>query len=46
VIPIPEIIRQLKDIYSALEKRDPETAGRLMEHHVRYFIDHIKSQLL
>ncbi len=46
VIPIPEITRQLKDIYSALEKREPETAGRLMEHHVRYFIDHIKSQLL
>jgi len=46
VIPIPEIIRQLKDIYSALEKREPETAGRLMEQHVRYFIDHIKSQLL
>jgi DNA-binding GntR family transcriptional regulator len=46
VIPIPEILRQLKDIYSALEKREPETAGRLMEQHVRYFIDHIKSQLL
>ena len=46
VIPIPEIIRQLKDIYSALEKREPGTAGRLMEQHVRYFIDHIKSQLL
>jgi DNA-binding GntR family transcriptional regulator len=46
VIPIPEIIHQLKDIYSALEKREPETAGRLMEQHVRYFIDHIKSQLL
>ncbi|NWF53771.1 MAG: GntR family transcriptional regulator [Syntrophaceae bacterium] len=46
VIPIPEILHQLKDIYSALEKREPETAGRLMEQHVRYFIDHIKSQLL
>ena len=46
VIPIPEIIRQLKEIYSALGKREPETAGRLMEQHVRYFIDHIKSQLL
>jgi len=46
VIPIPEIIRQLKEIYSALENREPETAGRLMEQHVRYFIDHIKSQLL
>ncbi len=46
VIPIPEIIHQLKEIYSALEQRNPRTAGRLMEEHVRYFIDHIKSQLL
>jgi len=46
VIPIPEIIHQLKEIYSALEQRNPRMAGRLMEEHVRYFIDHIKSQLL
>ena len=46
VIPVPEIIHQLKEIYSALEQRDPKTAGQLMEAHVRYFIDHIKSQLL
>jgi GntR family transcriptional regulator, rspAB operon transcriptional repressor len=46
VIPIPEIIHQLKEIYSALEQRNPKAAGQLMEEHVRYFIDHIKSQLL
>jgi GntR family transcriptional regulator, rspAB operon transcriptional repressor len=46
VIPIPEIIHQLKEIYSALEQRNPKTAAQLMEDHVRYFIDHIKSQLL
>jgi DNA-binding GntR family transcriptional regulator len=46
VIPIPEIIHQLKEIYSALEQRNPRTAAQLMEEHVRYFIDHIKSQLL
>ena len=31
VIPVPEIIHQLKEIYSALEQRDPKTAGQLME---------------
>jgi GntR family transcriptional regulator, rspAB operon transcriptional repressor len=46
VIPIPEIIHQLKEIYAALEERNPPRAGQLMEGHVRYFIDHIKSQLL
>ena len=46
VIPVPEIIQQLKEIYAALEQRNPQRAGQLMEAHVRYFIDHIKSQLL
>jgi DNA-binding GntR family transcriptional regulator len=46
VIPIPNIIQQLKDIYAALEEKNPQKAARLMEDHVRYFIDHIKSQLL
>jgi GntR family transcriptional regulator, rspAB operon transcriptional repressor len=46
VIPIPEIIHQLKEIYAALEQRNPQRTGQLMEAHVRYFIDHIKSQLL
>jgi len=46
VIPIPEILHQLKEIYAALEQKNSPRAGRLMEEHVRYFIDHIKSQLL
>ncbi len=46
VIPIPEILHQLKEIYAALEQKNPQKAGQLMEDHVRYFIDHIKSQLL
>ena len=46
LISVPEIIRQLKEIYSALEKREPETAGRLLDQHVRYSIYRIKSQLL
>jgi DNA-binding GntR family transcriptional regulator len=46
VIPISTIISQLREIYSALERRDAEKAGKLMESHVRYFIDQIKSQLL
>jgi DNA-binding GntR family transcriptional regulator len=29
VIPIPEIIHQLKEIYSALEQRNPKTAAQL-----------------
>jgi DNA-binding GntR family transcriptional regulator len=37
---------QLKEIYSALEKRDSQKARQLMEEHVLYFIDQIKSQLL
>ncbi len=46
LIPVPIIINQLKEIYSSLEHRDPERSSQLMEQHVRYFIDHIKSQLL
>jgi DNA-binding GntR family transcriptional regulator len=46
VIPIATIISQLREIYSALERRDAERAAKLMETHVRYFIDQIKSQLL
>jgi DNA-binding GntR family transcriptional regulator len=46
VIPIATILTQLKEIYSSLEKRDSPKARQLMEEHVRYFIDQIKSQLL
>jgi len=46
VIPIIMIISQLKEIYSSLEKRDSPKARQLMEDHVLYFIEQIKSQLL
>jgi GntR family transcriptional regulator, rspAB operon transcriptional repressor len=46
IIPLAMIINQLKEIYSSLEKRDSEKTRKLMEDHVRYFIDRIKSQLL
>ena len=46
IIPIIMIIAQLKEIYSSLEKRDSQKARQLMENHVLYFIDQIKSQLL
>ncbi len=46
IIPIEQVIDQLKEIYLSLEKRDAEKAGRLMESHVQYFIEKIKSQLL
>jgi len=46
IIPLPTIISQLKEIHSSLEKRDSARACRLMEDHVRYFIDRIKNQLL
>jgi DNA-binding GntR family transcriptional regulator len=45
-VPIPEMVHQLKEIYLALKKRDSEKAARLLENHVRYFIDLIKNQLL
>jgi DNA-binding GntR family transcriptional regulator len=46
IIPISEVIAQLREIYGALKKRDAEKAGQLMESHVQYFIDKIKVQLL
>ncbi len=46
IIPLATIVSQLKEIYSSLEKRDSVNARQLMEDHVRYFIDQIKSQLL
>ena len=45
-IPIPQVIGQLKEIYLALKKRDSEKASRLLENHVRHFIDLIKNRLL
>ncbi|MBM4331036.1 MAG: GntR family transcriptional regulator [Deltaproteobacteria bacterium] len=45
-IPITSILQQLQEIYNALGKRDAERGKHLMEDHVRYFIDQIKSQLL
>jgi DNA-binding GntR family transcriptional regulator len=45
-VSIPEIIGQLKEIYLSLKRRDSETAARLSEEHVRYFIDLIKNRLL
>jgi DNA-binding GntR family transcriptional regulator len=46
IIPLATILSQLKEIHSSLEKRDSATTSRLMEDHVRYFIDQIKKQLL
>ncbi len=46
LIPVSIILNQLREIYSSLERREPQRCSRLMEEHVRYFIDHIKSQLL
>jgi len=46
IIPITDVIDQLTEIYNALRKREAEKAAQLMEHHVQYFIDKIKSQLL
>jgi DNA-binding GntR family transcriptional regulator len=46
IIPTSEIIAQLKEVYGALKKRDERKAGQLMENHVQYFIDKIKTQLL
>jgi DNA-binding GntR family transcriptional regulator len=46
IIPNEEVARQLKEIQDVLKKRDSENAALLMERHVRYFVDHIKMQLL
>ncbi len=45
-IHIPELILELKEIYQALKKRDPEKTRQLLENHVRHFIDVIKNRLL
>ncbi len=45
-IPIKDVVRQLRDIHKALKNHEVEKTGKLMEQHVRYFIDSIKSQLL
>lgn len=46
IIPTPEVIGQLGEIYHALKKRDGQRVAHLMELHVQYFIDKIKMQLL
>jgi DNA-binding GntR family transcriptional regulator len=43
---LQDIIDQLREISIALRMRDSEKAARLLEEHVRYFIDLIKIQLL
>lgn len=45
-IPIEDVVKQLRDIHKALKNRDADKSGKLMEEHVQYFIDSIKSQLL
>lgn len=45
-VPIPEIIRQLTEIYLSLKSGDCEKTKQLLEDHVRYFIDLIKNRLL
>lgn len=46
VVPNEEIIDQLRSVYNALERKDPESARKHMERHVQYFIDEIKQRLL
>jgi DNA-binding GntR family transcriptional regulator len=46
VVPNAEIIDQLRSVYNALERKDPESARKHMERHVQYFIDEIKKRLL
>jgi len=45
-VPITKVLEQLKGIYESLKKRDSSAASALLENHVLYFIDLIKSQLL
>ena len=45
-IPDLEIIKQMKNIYQALKKKDPVSSRQLMEEHVAYFIDKARMQLL
>lgn len=46
VVPNEEIIDQLRRVYNALRRKDPESARSHMERHVQYFIDEIKKRLL
>ena len=46
VVPNEEIMDQLRSVYNALERKDPESARKHMERHVQYFIDEIKKRLL
>ena len=45
-VPNEEIIDQLRSVYNALERKDPESARKHMARHVQYFIDEIKKRLL
>ena len=46
VVPNEEIIDQLRSVYHALKRKDPESARKHMERHVQYFIDEIRKRLL
>jgi DNA-binding GntR family transcriptional regulator len=46
VIPDEDIIDQMRRVYLALEERNSKAARQLMEDHVQYFIDKIKTLLL
>jgi DNA-binding GntR family transcriptional regulator len=46
VVPNEEIIDQLRSVYHALKRKDPESTRKHMERHVQYFIDEIKQRLL
>lgn len=45
VVPDEDIIDQFSRICTELEQRDAARARDLMERHVQYFIDKIKTQL-
>jgi len=45
-IPDRDIIDQMRQVHRALAGRDSALAKRLMEEHVRYFVEKIKEQLL
>ncbi len=46
VIPVSDVVNQLRELYAALKERDAEKADRIMQAHVHYFIERIKTQLL
>ena len=46
VVPNAEIVDQLRSVYHALKRRDPESTRKHMERHVQYFIDEIRKRLL